>query len=175
MKSTLEIIAEGLAARNVPVLLIGGMALPAFDVVRQTMDVDCLMVDTEEGALGAILAEAGYEEQERTATFVRYSTPSLYHMDVDVMMVDRGTFEKILAQSQMLDVAYTKMRVPCAAHLIALKLHAMKNNPKREMKEMGDIVEILRNNPAAVRDDELHVVCVRYGPGGIYARLKEAL
>ena len=36
MKSTQEIIAEGLAELGAPVLLIGGMALPAFDVVRQT-------------------------------------------------------------------------------------------------------------------------------------------
>ena len=28
---------------GVPVLLIEGMALPAFDVVRQTVDMDCLL------------------------------------------------------------------------------------------------------------------------------------
>ncbi|MBT3294388.1 MAG: hypothetical protein HN919_10640 [Verrucomicrobia bacterium] len=175
MKSTEELVAEGLAERGVPVLLIGGMALPAFDVVRQTVDMDCLLVDTQEGALNAVLTEAGYEELQRVEGFAQYVSSSVYLTDVDVMLVDEGTFEKIVARSQPLDLGRTIMRVPCAAHMIMLKLHATKNNPKRATRDVGDIVEILRNRPEQVSDDELRAMCERYGPDGVYNRITEAL
>jgi hypothetical protein len=175
MKSTEELVVEGLAARGVPVVLIGGMALPAFDVVRQTVDMDCLLVDTQAGALNAVLTDAGYEERQRTQGFVQYVSPSVYHTDVDVMLVDEGTFAKIVARSHPLDVGRAIMRVPCAAHMIMLKLHAMKNNPKREFKDMGDIVEILRNCPQQVPDDELRAMCEQRGPVGVYRRITEAV
>lgn len=47
MKTTQEIIIDGVSERDVPLLLIGGMALPAYDVVRQTMDIDCLIADCD--------------------------------------------------------------------------------------------------------------------------------
>jgi len=40
MKTVLEIIWNGLKTRKVAVLLIGGHALPAFGVARQTVDVE---------------------------------------------------------------------------------------------------------------------------------------
>ncbi|OGV63921.1 MAG: hypothetical protein A2498_09645 [Lentisphaerae bacterium RIFOXYC12_FULL_60_16] len=175
MKSTLEIVSDGLAARNVPILLIGGMALHAFDVVRQTVDVDCLLADDDADILRAVLTEAGYEEQEHTENFSRYVSPLVHLMDIDVLLVDKHTFTKMLERSRPVEVGHTVIHVPCAAHLIALKLHAMKNDPKRETKDLSDIIEILRNNPGAVPDDELQAIGVRHGPSGIYARLKGSL
>jgi len=175
MKSTPEIVSDGLAARGVPVVLIGGMALPAFDVVRQTLDLDCLVVDSQAGDLDEVLVEAGYAELHRSESFVQYTSPSVYHSDVDVMLVDKATFEKVMAQSRPLDVGPTTMRVPCVAHMIMLKLHAMKNHPKRELRDLADIVEILRNNPEDVSDGELEEMCVRYGPEHVHDRIKEEL
>ena len=67
------------------------------------------------------------------------------------------------------------MRVPCAAHMIMLKLHAMKSNPKREIKDLSDIVEILRNGPDPLPRDELEAMCEHYGPAGVCERIVEAL
>jgi hypothetical protein len=93
-------------------------------------------------------------------------------MDVDVMIVDRGTFDKMFARSSGREVRSFTVRVPSMLHLIALKLHAMKNNPKRMLKDMSDIVELLRANPSVVHGDELDDVCVRYGPDGIREKLE---
>ena len=168
-------MTEGLAERGTSVLLIGGMALPAFDVVRQTFDMDCLVVDTQAETLHGVLTDAGYRELQRTESFVQYASPSVYRADVDVMLVDQGTFDKIVARSQPLDIGRAVMRVPCAAHMIMLKLHAMKNNPKRGIKDLGDIVEILRNCPKQVPDDELKAMCEHYGPAGVHNRITEAV
>lgn len=172
MKTALEIICNGAAARRCNVLLIGGYALPVFDVVRQTADVDCLVADADEQILHDILIKAGYEEQQRTEAFVRYTHPSAVTLDIDVMLVDPDTFDKMLKRSSEHQVGSVKVRIPCLPHLIALKLHAIKNNPKRELKDMGDIVALLEANPGKVPQDELRSICERYGPAGIFRRLE---
>lgn len=175
MKTVFEIICGGLEARNVAALLIGGHALPAFGVARQTVDVDYLMVDSDSMVLHTILTKAGYKETERTENFIRYSHSSVYFMDVDVILVDRGTFEKMLQRSFVYKIGAVSMRIPCLIHLIALKLHAIKNNPKRELRDLSDIVELLRNNQGEIGKGELKATCMRYGPKGIYAKLKSYL
>ena len=175
MKTTQEIIIYGLAERDIPVLLIGGMALPAYDVVRQTMDIDCLMASSDAGVLQNILIDAGYKVEERTDNFIRFSSASVYHYDVDLLLVDNDTFKKILSDSIPFSIGHTEMSVPCIAHIIMLKIHAIKNNRKRELKDLGDIVEIIHNNSLAITDNELEEICNRYGSDDIYEKLKEAL
>lgn len=175
MKTVIETIWEGLEARDLTALLIGGHALPAFGVARQTVDVDCLIVDSDSEALHAILTQASYTETERTKNFARYSHSSAYLMDVDVILVNRETFDKMLQRSSVYKVERSTIRVPCVAHLIALKLHAIRNNPKRELKDLGDIVELLRSNPGEVTPEELESICERYGPEGIYNKLERHL
>jgi len=175
MKSTQQIIADGMAERGVPVLLIGGMALPAFDVVRQTVDMDCLIAAGKESTLRDVLVAAGYNEVARTEMFVRYSSPSVYHYDVDVLLVDDITFERILAESQLFDTGESGFNVPCIAHMIMLKLHAMKNSSSRVLKDLSDVAEILRANPGEVAESQLQAMCEKYGPAGVYAKLKDSL
>lgn len=175
MRTVLEIIWEGIETHKATALMIGGQALPAFGVARQTVDVDCLVTDSDSKILDAVLTKAGYTETERTENFVRYSHSSVYLMDVDLMLVENDTFEKMLERSFIYRVETINIRVPCLAHLIALKLHAIKNNPKRELKDLGDIVELLRSNQEAVAKDELESICAKYGPDNIQAKLESYL
>jgi len=128
MKTALEIIYDGTATRRSKVLLIDGYALPVFDVVRQTADVDYLVADADEQIPYDILIKKGYEERQRTEAFVRYTHPSAATLDIDVMLVDQDTFNKILKRSSEHQVGSAKVRIPCLAHLIALKLHAVKKS-----------------------------------------------
>jgi hypothetical protein len=175
MKSTPEIVSEGMAACGEPILLIGGMALPAYDVIRQTVDMDVLISTSQESVVRNVLVPAGYKEVARTEMFVRYSSPSVYHYDVDVLLVDDPTFETMLAESQLFDEGRSTFNIPCIAHMLMLKLHAMKNSSSRELKDLGDVVEILRANPDAVEDSELQSLCEKYGPAGVYRKLKDSL
>ena len=105
MKSAQEILSNVLDEHGLQLLLIGGMALPAFDVVRQTIDVDCLIASNDKNLLDSILAEAGYSE----------------------------------------------------------------------LKDLGDIVEIIRNNSSEINDSELESICLRYGSEGVYKKILEAV
>jgi predicted nucleotidyltransferase len=172
MKTALELVCEGLARRQTPVLLIGGYALAAYDVVRQTVDVDFLIADNQEHDLHDLLLHAGYVERQRTDAFARYSHAEPVLMDVDVMLVDRDTFSKMHAKSVRQRVGGVEMQVPCLAHLIALKLHALKNNPKRELKDLGDIAALLTENAGAVPRAEMQAICQQYGPEGVFTKVE---
>ena len=175
MKSTPEIVSEGMAACGEPILLIGGMALPAYDVIRQTVDMDFLISTSKESIVHDVLVPAGYREMARTEMFVRYSSPSVYHYDVDVLLVDDLTFDTILAESQRFDEGRSTFSIPCIAHMLMLKLHAMKHSSSRVLKDLNDVVEILRSNPDAVKESEIQSICEKYGPAGVYKTLKDSL
>lgn len=175
MKTALEIVCDALNAEGTQFLLIGGFALPVYGVVRQTADVDCLVSDADDLVLGEILAAAGYGEKHRTAAFVQYEHPSLYLMDIDIMLVDADTFTKMHSAGAVHEIGTSRARVPALPHLIALKLHAIRNNPKRELKDLGDIVELLRENPSTVSSQDLAQTCQQYGPPGIFEKLQAYL
>ena len=91
---------------------------------------------------------------------------------VDVMLVDEMTFAKLLARSVAYEFGEVTLRVPALLHLIALKLHAMKNAPERAHKDFADIIELLECNQRAVSARELEEVCERFGPPGIFEKLE---
>ena len=64
--------------------------------------------------------------------------------------VDGETFQKVFAETLVHRIEQFEMRVPCLAHLIALKLHAIKNNPGRKSKDMQDIVDLIEANSGKV-------------------------
>ena len=175
MKTVMQLISNGLQAGQVSALLIGGHALPAFGYQRQTVDLDCLMATSEAHVLHEVLIGAGYSEADRTDMFVRYPHPSVYLLDVDVLLVDRSTFDKLEAKSLVYHVGGAEMRVPCLLHLVALNLHAIKNNPKRELRDLSDIVELLQENPQTISTEDLVAVCEQYGPAGVLGRIERYL
>ena len=170
-----EILTEGFAEQGIDALLIGGYALSAYGVVRQTVDVDWLMADVDSGKLYKILSSAGYMEKARTENFIRYTHQSGFLMDIDVLLVDRSTFDQMIQQSRSCRIDLVELRIPCLAHLIALKLHAIKNNQRREFRDLGDIVELLKSNPGQVPTNDLATLCSKYGPKGIYSKLEAYL
>lgn len=166
---------EFLAHSNVPHVVIGGHAVRAYGYARQTVDFDCMIATESETDLAAFLSQHGYREAGRTSTFIRFWATDRTRGDLDVMLVDSDTFGKINAESQQIELGSFSVRVPALAHLIALKLHALKSNPRREAKDTADIVELLRERPDAVSDAELEKMCDLYAPTGYLARLRELL
>jgi hypothetical protein len=174
MKSVLQLLGEYLE-KGPAVLLIGGYALQAYGVVRQTLDVDFLVCEGDSPALGRILEGEGYREAARTETFVRYTHSPLYLMDVDLVLVDRQTFDSLIEDSIEFHLGQTRFRVPSLSHLMALKLHAANQRPERVLRDMSDIVALMRANPDVVSEYELQTLCARHGSEGIFTKLKEYL
>src|SRR5207237_10023465 len=101
-------------------------------------------------ARGQILKCNGYREMGRTENAVRYANSAPELPDVDVLLVDGATFEKLFAESNILRRGQHAFRVPSLRHLVALKLHAIRNDARRESRDFADIAELLRNNAGNV-------------------------
>ncbi len=95
-------------------------------------------------------------------------------MDVDFMFVDKDTLDKIINAGKEISIANQKFIVPRLNHLIALKLHAIRYNPKiREYKDLPDIIQLIRINELNVKDVEFKNLCLKYGTEELYNRILE--
>ena len=172
MSLILDQLAGALNPERPEALLIGGQALPLYGVVRQTVDIDCLAATVGAAKLERTLVTAGYTLAGRSETVVRYRHPSPMLVDVDVLLVNEETYDKLLRDSQEWRTDESVWRVPSLPHLIALKLHAMKNNPDRHGHDLADIRHLLQENPQALTQVALQELCIEFGPPGILAELE---
>ena len=57
-------------------------------------------------------------------------------------------------------------------HIASMKMHAMKQNPSRELFDLLDVVELLRRDRANWTLEQVRAACERYGPAGIFDTLR---
>ncbi len=174
-KDPIDSLAALASESGLTLLLIGAHALQELGVARQTFDLDLLIAETDKDALATLIESEGYGSVAETENFQRFSHPAAERMDVDVLFVDPSTFEKLDADSAPAKVGASALRIPSPAHFIALKLHAIRNDPKREARDLGDITELLRARSEALAPEELEEICRAHGPQGVYSKLKVLL
>ncbi|MBI5144707.1 MAG: nucleotidyltransferase family protein [Candidatus Omnitrophica bacterium] len=157
---------------NVPCVLIGGFAVNYYKVTRQTADVDFLITKDGYKEILSLLEAEGLKEDYTQEVFARLTTEVPYFMDLDFMFVDKETLDKIIKDGKMVEIAEQKFIVPCLNHLIALKLHAIKHNPKtREFKDFLDIAELIKVNKVDIKSDEFKGLCLKYGTEELYNKI----
>jgi hypothetical protein len=76
------------------------------------------------------LEKAGYKKDLIQENFVQLKSGKVSLFDVDFMFVDHDTLTKILKECQEIEIAKQKFLVSSLNHLIVLKLHSIKYNPK---------------------------------------------
>ena len=108
--------------------------------------------------------------------FAQLQNNHLSLMDVDFMFVDHDTISKIIKEGERLKIAGQTFIVPSLYHLIALKLHSIKYNPKiRITKDLPDIINLIRINDINIKDKEFKEVCLKYGTADIYDKIQDAI
>jgi hypothetical protein len=172
---TTERIASLLASEGIEVVVIGAAALAAHRYVRYTEDID-LAVNVPIRDLQAVseaLRIAGFEVacrepdgQDPLGGVIDVSGPFGL-----VQIVNFGErFPAIIDSGLSEACLWTRdggLRIMPLPHLIGLKLYA------GGMKSKADIVEVLRRNPAADRD-QIRTVCRRYRLRGLEPLIREA-
>ena len=175
-RSVFHLISDLTQEEGVPCILIGGFAVNYHKVTRQTADVDFLITEKNFSKILKFLEEAGYKKGLAQDNFVQLQSSRLSLMDVDFMFVDEATLGKILEEGKQLKIAGQKFIVPSLNHLIALKLHSIKFNPKiRFAKDFPDIVSLIRINGVDIKDKTFKELCLKYGTEEIYCQLLEVL
>jgi hypothetical protein len=168
-------IVDLLIRSRIPFMIIGGHALGLHGAQRDTVDLDCVVVAEQREEMKAFLESRGFEETARHAVFSRYQHRSLLYPILDLMQVDANTWEEMWVQSIPKTIKNLAVRVPGISHLVALKLHAIRQNSTRELQDGADIVRLLRANPDVISEEQLRNLCERYQLERLFATLKTAI
>ena len=172
----LEILTRESRARDAPFVVIGGHAVIAHGYARQTFDLDLLVRDRDRAAWLEMLAALDYRVYHADEVFVQLSPPSETLWPVDLMLVSDATFEGIGADARDADFGSVTARIPSLEHLLALKLHVLKDaRPPREVKDLADVVQLVVANRLDARADAFRRLCVKYGNPTLYERILDAL
>ncbi|MDE2027144.1 MAG: nucleotidyltransferase [Candidatus Omnitrophica bacterium] len=173
-RSVFHIISDLINEQGISCILIGGFAINYYKVTRQTADVDFLITKEGFNKIFKYLEEAGYKKNSLQENFVQLQNSHAL-MDVDFMFVDQKTIEKILSEGKKIKIVGQAFTVPSLYHLIALKLHSIKFNPKvRLTKDFPDIVNLIRINDVDFKERKFKELCFTYGTEEIYNRILEA-
>jgi hypothetical protein len=141
--AALRLVVETLEQRSVPVAVVGGLALHAFGVGRATIDVDVVTLRKAQEGLIAFLESRGYETLHRSTGYSNHLS-SEPHGRIDVVYVDEATAARLFAGATRREILPGVFAlVPRAEHLIAMKVRAMANDPRRRIQDLADIQRLL--------------------------------
>ncbi len=163
MRPIFELLNRIRCEQSLQFLLIGGWALQAYGYARQTLDVDCLCAMEDSESFGRSLTEAGFERFDRVGAFHRFRHRLNPFLVIDLMLTEASTFTNLWRPAKEFEIDGKSIKVPTFEHLIALKLHAAKNEG-RSKRDLEDISALLILNPTALSPSVLLDLCHRYGP-----------
>ncbi len=172
MQSLAEYLYRAERRGDLSFLLIGGRSLEAHGYVRNTKDVDFLIASESIPEMERLLKAVGYSKITETPIFSRWKHSSLGAEDVDVMFVNPTTFATLSQDTVTLQIGSAQLKVPSIPGIAALKLHAIKNNPDRFAKDSADIITLLDLNPGVLTDDDLRLLCDKFGTPEIWVKLQ---
>lgn len=171
-----HLISDIFAKKKATCILIGGFAVNYYKLARQTADIDFLITQDDFEKISDLLEQSGFKKDYAQEVFVRLRGEKPNLMDIDFMFVDKETLDKIMQEGRQADIGGEKFIVPSLKHLIALKLHSIKYNPKmREYKDLLDIIELIRINRLDVKEAEFRALCLKYGTQELYHKILETI
>jgi len=167
-----ELISTEIKQGKFTCVLIGGFALSHYHVSRQTADVDFLILKEDFGKLIPALTKVGYRVDHNDSLFARLHGSGYPYMDLDFLFVDKETLEKIVRSGKHVKISGKEFVIPALEHLIALKLHAIKNDKtNREVIDLPDIVRLIKANSLDVKKKSFRELCLKYGHQEIYDKI----
>ena len=175
-RSIFHLISDLTQQEGAMCVLIGGFAINHYRVTRQTADVDFLITREDFDKISVLLEKAGYKKALLQENFAQLESSRLSLLDVDFMFVDQETLAKIMKEGEQLKIVGQMFTVPSLHHLIALKLHSIRHNPKiRLTKDLPDIINLIRINEVDIKDKKFKELCLKYGTVDLYDKILKAL
>ncbi len=166
-------LAGEIAANNLNLLLVGGWALGAYGVSRQTIDIDFVVSEGELPRLSAAMERLGAAQVFRNSLFAKFRFGKSGGPDVDFLFLDDASMGIMQKESSKLRISDADFAVPSLRHLLGMKLHAVKNSrAMRGSKDMADIEALVHANNIDVGTQEFHELCRRYANEDILNEIK---
>jgi hypothetical protein len=162
--------------RNLRFLVIGGLAINHYGYSRETGDLDLLIQEPDRILWMEMLRAFDYAELIDRGPFIQYPAPKSSPWPLDLMIVKEATFKAMFNESQSADLYNVPSRVPSLKHLIALKLHALKNTRmQRFLKDYLDVEYLIRINGLDIGSEEMKELFVKYGTQELYEKISRTL
>lgn len=156
-------------------LVIGGLAVNFYGYSRETADLDLLIRRDARAAWGGLLSRLGYTVEQDAEAFVQLAPPRSGEWPVDLMMVRAPTFVPMLAESREVEMYGVRLRIPSLGHLLALKLHALKNTrAHRFLKDFQDVEGLVRINQLDLKSEKVRQLFLKYGNLELYEKVVRA-
>ncbi|MEW6158236.1 MAG: hypothetical protein AB1813_12430 [Verrucomicrobiota bacterium] len=170
--TTADIIA--LCHETGPFLVIGGHAVIAHGHARNTIDLD-LLVRREDRSLWKMgLMRIGYVCRNSHDNFEQFQSQS-GDIDVDLMFVNAPTFDGMMGTAKEINFGSVSARVPSLLHLIALKLHVLKQGLEhRVIGDLDDVIQLILLNRVDVNSAEWKEVFAKHGNKLLYEKIRRA-
>jgi len=139
----LDTVSRFLDGRGFRYALVGAFALSAHGLSRATQDLD-LAVDVEARSdLVTLFESLGYETLYCSEGYSHHVHPLSGLGRVDCIYVAEPTATSLFESATAAPIFGRTIRVPRPEHLAAMKVLAMKNDPRRTFQEMADLQFIL--------------------------------
>lgn len=159
-------------SRQLDFLVIGGLAVNLYGFVRDTADLDLLVLWESRGQWQELLIGFGYTIVAERPAFCQFAPPSQGSWPVDLMFVRLPSFKEFLRLSREAEMFGERLRFPALEHLLALKLHALKHSHAgRFLKDYLDVEGLVRANRIDLRQERMRELFLRYGTLDTYEKL----
>ena len=165
-----DVVGSQLPEAGIDFLLIGGHAVNHYGFSRATIDVDFMIATCDMDAVRTVMIKAGFSNISQSENVVFFNKPDI-PVRVDFLQVDAETMQVLLSDARPIEYGGQSLKVPSLAHLIAMKLFALKSgSPKRWEKDFPDIAHLAVENSLNV-ETELKPLCERFASHDIYSKL----
>lgn len=165
----LDIIHEQFEKAGIRHLVVGGCAVYAYGVDRNTDDVDILIEDQAAQTAVMALSRYGYREREQGHLVSRMIPNEPVLPIVDLMYVNTPTMEAMWQESRIVPLGAYAHHLPSPQHLINMKLHALRHGGEgRRNKDALDILELSRLHSIDMRSPDFEKACLHFGSPELY-------
>jgi Nucleotidyl transferase AbiEii toxin, Type IV TA system len=138
-------IEAALGARGVRLAVVGGIALAAYGHPRTTLDLDLVTEGDAQDVVVALMEGLGFQTLHRSTGYSNHLHQDAAYGRVDFVYVRGTTLEQLFEGVRILPgPGGINVPVPRPEHLVAMKVHAIRNSPERLWQDMADIGFLVR-------------------------------
>lgn len=169
----LELISRKASELELGFLLIGGLAVIEHGFTRLTTDIDLIVRRREANRWKNLLTGLGYCLINEQESFHQYERADTASWPLDLMLANEPTYEGLTVASLEVQVMGAPVRMVSLKHLIALKLHVLKQKKlHRFLDDIIDVVELVKANRLDLQSPDFRALFFRYGNAEIYEKVR---
>lgn len=173
--SLLQEVHQRAQERGLRFLLIGGFAVNAHGHSRATGDLDLAVSKPDRDAWLDLVKSIGYRLSESNDRFLQFEPEAPGRLPIDVMLANEPTFAGLWAAATEVRYDDRLFHVVSIEHLIAMKLHVLKQGRlHRFLKDFQDVIDLARVNNLDLRSEKFRSLFAKYGNMHLYEKVLRA-